>query len=110
MARVTHRALPTLTVRELGDMPVLAATGATATAALGSVWASRSAARTTEGRGMCSEDGAPPGSESPNMRSPEAWTRKRMGETHATHRSRTTGATGDKKSEATMTGKHIALS
>eukprot|EP00965_Chrysotila_dentata_P116056 3836879-Pleurochrysis_carterae.AAC.1 len=43
------------------------------------------------------------------MRSPEAWTRKRMGEAHATHRSRTTGATGARKSETTMTGRHAAL-
>eukprot|EP00965_Chrysotila_dentata_P221035 6192150-Pleurochrysis_carterae.AAC.1 len=43
------------------------------------------------------------------MRSPEAWTRKRMGEAHATHRSRTTGVTGARKSEATMTGRHAAL-
>eukprot|EP00965_Chrysotila_dentata_P034175 1137444-Pleurochrysis_carterae.AAC.2 len=129
MARVTHRALPPLTVRELGDMPVFAATGATATAALfvvatkkgeaqassrssalsGNVRASRTAARTAEGRGMCLEDGASQGSESLNMRSPEAWSRKRRGETHATHRSMTTGATGARKCEATMTGRHIAL-
>eukprot|EP00965_Chrysotila_dentata_P082375 2718994-Pleurochrysis_carterae.AAC.1 len=43
------------------------------------------------------------------MRSPEAWTRKRMGEEHATHRSRTTGATGARKSEATITRRHAAL-
>eukprot|EP00965_Chrysotila_dentata_P177222 5852902-Pleurochrysis_carterae.AAC.7 len=43
------------------------------------------------------------------MRSPEAWTRKRMEERHATHRSRTTGATGARKSEAATTGRHAAL-
>eukprot|EP00965_Chrysotila_dentata_P136368 4509887-Pleurochrysis_carterae.AAC.1 len=126
MAKVTHRALPPFKVRALGDMPVFAATGATAAAALfvvatrkgaaqasstwsGNVRASRSAACTVEGRGVCLGDGAPPGSESPNMRFPEAWTRKRMGEAHATHRSRTTGVTGARKSEATMTGRHAAL-
>eukprot|EP00965_Chrysotila_dentata_P135559 4481472-Pleurochrysis_carterae.AAC.1 len=126
MAKVTHRALPPSTVRALGDMPVFAATGATATAALfvvatrkgeaqassawsGNVRALRSAARTAEGRGVCPGDGAPPGSESLNMHSAEAWTRKRTGEAHATHRSRTTGATGAKKSEATMIGRHAAL-
>eukprot|EP00965_Chrysotila_dentata_P168648 5569560-Pleurochrysis_carterae.AAC.1 len=89
MAKVTHRALPPFTDRAQGDMPVLAATGARATAALfvvatrkgeeqassawsGRVSASRSAARTDEENGMCLGDGAPPGSESPNMRSYEA--------------------------------------
>eukprot|EP00965_Chrysotila_dentata_P083407 2751147-Pleurochrysis_carterae.AAC.1 len=43
------------------------------------------------------------------MRSPEAGTRKRMGETHATQRSRTTSATGARKSEAATTGGHAAL-
>eukprot|EP00965_Chrysotila_dentata_P123003 4065376-Pleurochrysis_carterae.AAC.2 len=42
------------------------------------------------------------------MRSPEAWTRKRMGETHATQRSRTTGATGARKSDAATTGRYAA--
>eukprot|EP00965_Chrysotila_dentata_P223147 6193405-Pleurochrysis_carterae.AAC.5 len=127
MARVTHRAVQPLTAREAEDMPVLAATGATATAArcvvqrekerrkhvvLGaesSARASRSAARATEGRGACLKEGAPPGRESPNMRSPEAWTRKRIGETHATRRSRTTGATGARKSEAATTRIRAAL-
>eukprot|EP00965_Chrysotila_dentata_P169367 5593182-Pleurochrysis_carterae.AAC.1 len=70
-------------------MPVFAAAGATAAATLfvvatkkgaaqassarsGNVRASRSAARATEGRGMCLEEEASPGRESPNMRSPEA--------------------------------------
>eukprot|EP00965_Chrysotila_dentata_P256144 6212451-Pleurochrysis_carterae.AAC.7 len=92
MTRDAYRALPPLTARELGDMPVFVATGATATAALfvvatgkgaaqafsarsSKVRASRSAARATEGRGACLEEGAPPGRKSPNMRSSEAWTR-----------------------------------
>eukprot|EP00965_Chrysotila_dentata_P121520 4017429-Pleurochrysis_carterae.AAC.1 len=74
MAKVTHRTLPPLTTHvEQGDMPVFAATGATATAALSvvatrkgaaqassnalseRVRASRCAARVTEGRGVCAE-------------------------------------------------------
>eukprot|EP00965_Chrysotila_dentata_P118685 3924055-Pleurochrysis_carterae.AAC.1 len=43
------------------------------------------------------------------MRSPEAWTRKRMGEAHATQRRRTTGETGARKSDAATTWRHAAL-
>eukprot|EP00965_Chrysotila_dentata_P208286 6184613-Pleurochrysis_carterae.AAC.2 len=82
MDKVTHRTLPPFTVRVLGDMPVLAATGATATAALfvvatrkgeaqasspwsGNVSASRSAARTDE------EGRVPGGRSSAGLREPE---------------------------------------
>eukprot|EP00965_Chrysotila_dentata_P138984 4596212-Pleurochrysis_carterae.AAC.1 len=113
MARVTHRAAPPVTAFEAEDTPVLA-TGATATAAWrcavatrtgaapassvrsGNIRASRTKVRATEGRGAL-RDGAASCREDPNMRVPEAWTRKRMGETHATQRSRTTGATGARK-------------
>eukprot|EP00965_Chrysotila_dentata_P082170 2711780-Pleurochrysis_carterae.AAC.3 len=120
-ARVTHRALPPLTARELGDMPVFASCSAlfvvatrkgaaqASNARSGDVRASRSAARSTEGRGTCLEEGAPSGRESPDIRSPETWTMKRMGQTHATHRSRTTGATGARTIEAATTGRHAAL-
>eukprot|EP00965_Chrysotila_dentata_P250054 6209228-Pleurochrysis_carterae.AAC.1 len=95
-----------MTARELGVVPVFAAIGATATASL----LSRSAARATEGRGARAEERTPLGRESPNMRSPEAWTRKRIAETHATQKNRTTGTTGGRKSEAAMTGlRHAAL-
>eukprot|EP00965_Chrysotila_dentata_P106339 3512526-Pleurochrysis_carterae.AAC.1 len=125
MARVTHRAVPLLTALEAEDTPVLAETGATATAAWcvvaarngaaqassvrsGNARASMSAARETEGRGAGLE-GRAPCRESPSMRSPEAWTRKRMEETHVTQRSRTTGATGARKSDTATIGRHAAL-
>eukprot|EP00965_Chrysotila_dentata_P101667 3356561-Pleurochrysis_carterae.AAC.1 len=66
-----------------------------------------SAVRTTEGSGAF-RDGIASRRESPNIRSPEAWTRKRMGEAHATQR-RTTGATGARKSDAATTGSHAVL-
>eukprot|EP00965_Chrysotila_dentata_P069383 2292922-Pleurochrysis_carterae.AAC.1 len=66
-----------------------------------------SAVRTTGGRGA-SRDGTASRRESPNMRLPEAWTRKRMGEAHATQRRRTAGATGARKSDAATTGRHTA--
>eukprot|EP00965_Chrysotila_dentata_P024318 805854-Pleurochrysis_carterae.AAC.1 len=43
------------------------------------------------------------------MRFPEARMRSRMGVTHATHSSKTTGAAGPRKSEAAKTGGHAAL-
>eukprot|EP00965_Chrysotila_dentata_P185433 6121937-Pleurochrysis_carterae.AAC.1 len=126
MARVTSRAVPPLTALEAEDTPALAATSATATAARCVVGTRKGAAQApsaserkrqgvTErgtrdrGEGACLKAGAPPRRESPNMQSPEAWTRKRMRETHATQRSRTTGATGARKSEAATTGRHAAL-
>eukprot|EP00965_Chrysotila_dentata_P049989 1656489-Pleurochrysis_carterae.AAC.1 len=66
-----------------------------------------SAVRLTEGSGA-SRAGTASLKESPNMRSPEAWTRKRMGDAHATQRRRTTGATGARKSDAARTGRHAA--
>eukprot|EP00965_Chrysotila_dentata_P095152 3145271-Pleurochrysis_carterae.AAC.1 len=50
MARVTHRALPSLTARELGGMPVFAATGATAPAALFVVATRKGAAQASSAR------------------------------------------------------------
>eukprot|EP00965_Chrysotila_dentata_P108647 3589098-Pleurochrysis_carterae.AAC.2 len=126
MARVTHRAVPPLIALEAEETPVLAETGATATAARcaamatrncvaqassarsGEIRASRSAVRATEGRGAL-RDAVASRRESPNMRSLEAWARKRMGETHASQRRRTAGATGARKSDAAATGRHAAL-
>eukprot|EP00965_Chrysotila_dentata_P121957 4031045-Pleurochrysis_carterae.AAC.1 len=121
MARVTHRAAPPLTA--LDEASGLAETGATATAARcavatrkgmassvssGEARALTSAVRTIEGSGA-SRDGGASHRESLNMRLPQAWIRKRMGEAQATQRRRTTGATGARKSDAATTGRDAAL-
>eukprot|EP00965_Chrysotila_dentata_P260192 6213813-Pleurochrysis_carterae.AAC.1 len=124
MARVIHKGHPPLNTRG-SCATTRAAIGAKATAAwvamttrkgeantssalTGSVRASRSVTLADEASEARSDE-LPPSRANPNMRSPEAWTRKRMRVTDATHNSRTTGAAGARKSEAAKMGRHAAL-
>eukprot|EP00965_Chrysotila_dentata_P157011 5187197-Pleurochrysis_carterae.AAC.1 len=123
MAKVTHRAAPPLTARDPGAMPVFAATGTTATTVRFVV-----ATRIERHKHLAlgAEKSGRRGAQFPRLKGeerawrkelrreervrtcdpPKAWTRNRIGETHATHRCRTTGATDARKSEAATTGRH----